>query len=278
VELVTDDVKHAESPRWAEGRLWFSDVHDYAVKSVDLDGTLRKVADVPGRPSGLGRMPDGRWLVVGAKEDKLNWLDGGRLSVAADLAPLVLGHAGDMVVDGEGRAYISDTGFDHGAGEEPRLGQVLLFTQAAGLRIVAADTNWANGSAVSADGRQFFLAETYGERISQFTIEPSGDLSERRVFAELGSAPDGICLDEDGGMWVGLPFKQEFAHVDGSGRIDRRVRTRGSLATACALGGEDRRTLYACSVNAVPEQLSQGVLQGGVIESLSVASAGVGWP
>lgn len=278
MQLATDDVKHAESPRWAEGRLWFSDVHDHAVKTLDPDGTLRRIAAVPGRPSGLGRMPDGRWLVVAVKQDRLNWIDGGKLTVAIDLGPLILGHAGDMVVDGLGRAYISDTGFDHGAGEEPRLGQVLLFSPAGGLRVVAGDTNWANGSAVSADGTRFFLAETYGERISEFTIEPGGDLVDRRVFAELGSAPDGLCLDEDGGMWVGLPFRQEFAHVNATGRIDQRVRTRGALATACVLGGPDRRTLYACSVNAVAEKLSQGILEGGVIETLSAASAGTGWP
>jgi sugar lactone lactonase YvrE len=278
VELVTDSVKHAESPRWFDGQLWFSDVHDYAVKALDGDTAPRIVAEAPGRPSGLGRMPDGRWLLVTAKDDRLNWVAAGRVTEACDLGALTLGHAGDMVVDGRGRAYISDTGFDHGAGEEPRLGQVLLFTESHGVRVVATDTNWANGCAVSADGARFFLAETFGERISVFAITADGELADRRVFAELGTAPDGLCLDDGGGMWVGLPFKREFAHLDAAGRIDERLPTRGALATACVLGGEDRRTLYACSVDADPASLSRGVLRGGMIESIGVSAAGAGWP
>jgi sugar lactone lactonase YvrE len=278
VRLLTDNVRHAESPRWAGGELWFSDVHDHAVKALGADGDVRTVAQVPGRPSGLGRAPDGRWLVVISRTDTLNWLDAGRLTVACDLAPLTLGHAADMVVDGRGRAYISDTGFDHGAGEAPRLGQVLLFTEDAGARVVATGTNWANGCAVSTDGSRFFLAETYGERISVFAIGADGGLSDRRVFAELGTAPDGLCLDAAGGLWVGLPFRSEFAHLDASGRIDRRLPSRGTLATACTLGGDDRRTLFACSVDATPENLSKGILSGGMIEAAAVESPGAGWP
>ena len=278
MRLLTDSVKHAESPRWADGALWFSDVHDYAIKRVDRDGHVHKVADAPGRPSGLGRLPDGRWLVVTSKDGKLNVIQNGQLTALSDLSALTLGLAGDMVVDGYGRAYISDTGFDHGAGEQSRPGQVLLFTEGAGVRVVATDANWANGCAVSADGTRFFLAETFGDRISVFTITPTGHLTERKIFAELGSGPDGLCVDEAGGVWVGLPFKREFVHLDASGRIDQRLSTRGALATACVLGGPDRRTLFACSVDAKPELLSQGILDGGVIESTDVDTAGAGWP
>jgi sugar lactone lactonase YvrE len=131
---------------------------------------------------------------------------------------------------------------------------------------------------VSPDGARFFLAETYGERITVFMIEQDGSLTDRRTFAELGSAPDGLCLDAAGGLWVALPFRREFAHLDAHGRIDLRVPARGALACACALGGDDRRTLFGCSVNATPENLSRGILDGGVIESIEVVTPGAGWP
>lgn len=278
MNLLTDAVKHAESPRWSDGRLWFSDVHDYAVKSIGLAGDLRRVANAPGRPSGLGRLPDGRWLVVTSLDGKLNYLDGDSLRQVCDLEPLILGLAGDMVVDGLGRAYISDTGYDHGAGEEPRPGRVLLWTEDGGPRIVAEDINWANGGAVSPDGTRFYLAETFGECILVFDIDPDGSLSGRRVFAELRTLTDGICLDDDGGVWVGLPTTNEFAYVDRQGGVTRRVRTRGAMATACALGGEERRTLFTCSVNSTPETLSSGATAGGVIEWVPVDVGGAGWP
>jgi sugar lactone lactonase YvrE len=259
-----------------EDRLWFSDQYNYAVKTLDANGRIETVAAVPNRPSGLGRLPSGRWLVVSADDAKLNWLEPGRVSQACDLGPLLIGRAGDMVVDGHGRAYISDTGFDYG--KQRRLGQVLLFTEEAGLTVVASDTNYANGCAVSPDCRQFFLAESFGERISLFDIEDGGSLSNRRVFADLGTVPDGLCLDADGGVWAALALRREFVHLDANGRIDRRLRPCCAMAIACVLGGHERHTLFTCSVDSTAETLSHGILSGGAIESDAVATPGVGWP
>jgi sugar lactone lactonase YvrE len=277
MELLTSDVRHAESPRWAEGRLWFSDQYNYAVRTLDAEGHVETIAAVPNRPSGLGRLPDGRWLLVTAGDAKLNWLEPGRVTEACDLGPLLIGRAGDMVVDGRGRAYISDTGFAYDDEQRP-LGQVLLFTEDRGARVVATETNYANGCAVSADGSRFFLAESFGQRISVFDIGDDGSLSNRRVFAELRTVPDGLCLDAAGGLWVALAFKREFAHLDAAGRIDRRLAATGAMAIACALGGRERRTLFACSVNSTASELSRGLLDGGLIESAAVEAAGAGWP
>ncbi|HTX07858.1 MAG TPA: SMP-30/gluconolactonase/LRE family protein [Solirubrobacteraceae bacterium] len=277
MDLLTSDVRHAESPRWTEDRLWFSDQYGHAVRTLGLDGRLETVASIPNRPSGLGRLPDGRWLLITADDGKLNWLEPGRVTETVDLAPLIVGRAGDMVVDGRGWAYISDTGFDYDDPER-RLGQVLLFTEEGGVRVVATGTNYANGSAVSADGSRFFLAESFGERITVFDIDDDGSLSNRRVFAELGTVPDGLCLDAAGGVWVALAFKRELAHVNVDGVVDDRLPVRGAMAIACALGGPDRRTLFACSVDSTPSDLSRGILDGGVIESTVVEVPGAGWP
>ena len=53
-----------EAPRWHAGALWMSDIIGCKVYCVDLEGRVKIVADVPGRPSGLGFMPDGTPLVV----------------------------------------------------------------------------------------------------------------------------------------------------------------------------------------------------------------------
>ena len=278
MKLLTEDVKHAESPRWYDEKLWFSDVHDHKVKTIDLGGEIRTVVATPGiRPSGLGRVPDGRWLLVTSTDRKLNWITGGGLEEACDLSSLAEGVVTDMVVDGRGRAYVSDNGFDHGAGEEPRPGQVILFTEADGARVVATDTNYSNGCAVSPDGSRFYLAESFGECVTAFDIEPDGSLSNRRPFAEFGTLTDGICLDAGGGMWVGLPTASEFVHLDPDGEIDQRLETPGRMATACVLGGPELRTLFACSVYSSPEDLSRGRATG-VIEVEEVVSPAAGWP
>jgi len=64
VDILADDLHFGEGPRWHQGKLWFSDFYDYAVKTVDLEGTVATKLTVDGQPSGLGWMPDGRMLVT----------------------------------------------------------------------------------------------------------------------------------------------------------------------------------------------------------------------
>ena len=60
-----------EGPRWHAGRLWLSDFYTRQVIAVGMDGTVETIAEVPGQPSGLGWLPDGRLLVVSMRDRKL---------------------------------------------------------------------------------------------------------------------------------------------------------------------------------------------------------------
>src|SRR4029079_16403032 len=62
---LVEGLVFGEGPRWRGDCLWFSDMHGEAVHTVDLDGRLETVVEVPGRrPSGLGVLPDRSLLVV----------------------------------------------------------------------------------------------------------------------------------------------------------------------------------------------------------------------
>ena len=107
--IFLDDLVFPEGPRWHHGRLCFSDIHAHQVMSADMEGHLRMVVAVPNKPSGLGWLPDGRLLVVSMLDNKLMRLDPDGLKEVADLSPFFTGHANDMVVDKDGRAYIGNT-------------------------------------------------------------------------------------------------------------------------------------------------------------------------
>ena len=73
--VLIDGLAFPEGPRWHEGRLWFSDMHSQVVQAVDLEGNVETVCEVPGDPSGLGWLPDGRLLVVSMQDRRLLRLD-----------------------------------------------------------------------------------------------------------------------------------------------------------------------------------------------------------
>jgi sugar lactone lactonase YvrE len=277
-KILADGFTFLEGPRWHDGSLWVSDIHAERVLRVDLAGKSEVVVTVPNRPSGLGFDRKRRLLIVSMRDRKLLRLDGGRLETVADLAPVAPYDANDMVVDGEGRAYVGHFGFDLFNHAEPGPSTLVLVTPEGKVRVVAEDLMFPNGAVVTPDGRTLIVAESFGSRLTAFTIAADGSLSARRVFAELGErTPDGICLDADGGVWTSCFGQDEFVRVVDGGTITDRVAVAGRRAVACALGGEDRRTLFLLTAETTVEELSEGRSKA-AIETARVTVPGAGWP
>jgi sugar lactone lactonase YvrE len=95
-----------EGPRWHAGRWWASDFYRHAVFAIEPDGAATEIAEVEGQPSGLGWLPDGTLLIVSMKDHTVLRLDGGRLSLYADLSEFAGGPLNDMAVDAEGLSLI----------------------------------------------------------------------------------------------------------------------------------------------------------------------------
>ena len=110
--VVLEGLCFPEGPRWHDGRLFFSDQHDHRVVAMDPSGHAETIVDVPNQPSGIGWLPDGRMLVVSMLDRKVMRVDGDELVEHADLSGVAAFHCNDMVVDGQGRAYVGNFGFD----------------------------------------------------------------------------------------------------------------------------------------------------------------------
>jgi sugar lactone lactonase YvrE len=287
--VVRDGLRFAEGPRWHDGRLWFSDFYDHVVLAMDPGGGTERVCAVDGQPSGLGWLPDGRLLVVSMLDRRvLRREPDGTLAVHADLWDLVPFHCNDMVVDGAGRAWVGNFGFDlHAYTRERAAGvrreggaptTVLVRVDPDGTSaIVAGDLRFPNGAVVSADGRTLIVAESLGRRLTAFEIAEDGSLGGRRVWADLGTRPpDGICLDAGGGVWVADPTAPVCVRYAEGGEILDEVRT-SQPCIACALGGDDRRTLYCLTAPTSDPDVVSGQRLARV-ESVAVAVAGAGWP
>ncbi len=277
-EVLLDDLIFLEGPRWYDGKLWFSDMFAGQVRTADLSGNTEVVAEVAERPSGLGFLPDGRLLIVSMQNRLLLRLDREGLTTVADLSSLAVGSPNDMVVDTHGRAYIGHFGYDLFGGEEPKPASLLLVTPDGQVREVADGLEFPNGTVISPDGKSLIVAETFGRRLTAFSIADDGGLSERRVFAQFDEeTPDGICLDARGGVWVSSFESGEFVRVEDGGTITERIPVPGKRAVACALGGPQRQTLFLLTAETTLEDLAQGKSIGRV-ETVQVDTPGAGLP
>jgi sugar lactone lactonase YvrE len=275
---LVDGLGFPEGPRWHAGRLWFSDFFDEVVRTVTLDGTVEQVLEPGDAPSGLGWTPDGDLLVVGMVSRQVLRVRNGRAEPFADLTPLTKVRANDMVVAPDGSAYVASFGFDLLAGDPPAP-TVLVRVDPDGQVSVAAEDVWfPNGIVLTPDGRTLIFAETYGARLSAFTVEADGTLTDRRVFADLpGIAPDGICLDAEGQVWVATARTPEVVRVREGGEITARVAvSSGSRSYACMLGGDDGRTLFVCTAPGIHP--SEETARSGRIEIATVEVPHAGLP
>jgi sugar lactone lactonase YvrE len=267
-----------EGPRWRDGRLWFSDMGSRQVLSVDLAGTVEEVCVVERRPSGIGWLPDGRMLVVSMNDRSvLRREPDGTLATHADLSSLASAPCNDMVVDGRGNAYVGNPGYDMRNPPSPLPAAELVLVRPDGsAEVVDREVRFPNGPAVTPDGRTLIVGETMGARLTAWTIADDGTLTGRRLYAAVpGRAPDGIALDADGAVW--------FADANGSACV--RVREGGEITDvvdagrgcfACALGGDDRRTLFLLTGEGFSGEAIRK--RTGAIETVPVDVPGAGIP
>jgi len=276
-KVLAEGLAFGEGPRWRDGKLWLSDMHNHVVLTVDERGHKETIVDVPNQPSGLGWLPDGRLLVVSMTDRKLMRLDPGGLEEVADLSDLATFHCNDMVVDALGRAYVGNFGADISAGAPGKTAVLALVTPAGRTRVVADELAFPNGAVITPDGRTLIIAETFAMRLTAFQIAADGSLGDRRVFAQVdGMTPDGICLDAEGAIWATSPLSGEVLRVHDGGRVSERFKPSRS-PYACMLGGDDRRTLFVLTADGhEPEACRDS--QSGLVEFTGVAVPGAGLP
>jgi sugar lactone lactonase YvrE len=279
VHTLMTGLVFGEQPRWHEGRLWFSDWGVPQVMAVDLEGNHEVI--LPGRsfPLCVDWLPDGRLLVVSAREGLLLRREpDGSLVTHADLTGLADPPPGnELVVDGRGNAYVNGGGFDLMAGEEFSPGIVALATPDGSARRVADDIAFPNGMVVTPDST-LIVAETYAHRLTAFDIAADGGLSNRRVWADLHDGfPDGICLDAENAVWYGDVPNQRCVRVREGGEVLQTIDLdRGCFA--CALGGPEKRTLFMMAQEwNGPEGMFEEPRTGQVL-MMQAPAAAVGWP
>lgn len=262
VEVVAEGLAFLEGPRWHGGRLYVSDFFLHRVFALD-DGQLREVCEVEQQPSGLGWDQADRLAIVSMNDRRLLRLEDGRLEEWADLSSVVPGPLNDLVIDRHGRAYVGNIGSDLAAGEPLAATRLTMVGPEGSVRPVGDDLVFPNGAVITPDGGTLIVAESFACRLSAFAIEPDGELSNRRIWAEFqprpsalsieaalqagAPIPDGIALDAEGAVWIADAAGSGAHRVREGGEIVDFIDT-GELATfAVALGGEDRRTLYMCA-------------------------------
>ena len=282
VKQLLDGFSFGESLRWHQDRLWLADWGAQEVVAVDCEGRAEVMARVgfPAFPMSIDWLPDGRLLVVAARDGRLLRQEpDGSLVTHADLSGLAdRGHPwNEIVVDGRGNVYVNNQGFDFPGGEFAP-GTIALLTPDGSARLVADGIAFPNGMAVTPDNSTLIVAESYGQKLTAFEIAADGGLSQPRVWAYLGDGvPDGICLDAQGAIWYADVPNKQCVRVRAGGTVLQTIQLdRGCFS--CALGGTDRTTLFMVATQWRGTERMTDKSRTGQLLTARAPAAGVGWP
>ncbi|MGY2885606.1 sugar lactone lactonase YvrE [Bradyrhizobium sp. USDA 4524] len=174
LRTILDGGRYFEGPRWHRGRLWFVDCMARALLSISSSGELQEHAALTdGTPCGLGVLPDGDIVVLTMFRKRLLRFSDGALSLYADLSEVATGTIDDMIIDGQGRAYVGDLCFNLPPPERRgAVGRIILVTADGSARVVAEGLRFPNGIAVSSDHRRLVVAEMDGAGLAEYDIAP----------------------------------------------------------------------------------------------------------
>jgi sugar lactone lactonase YvrE len=243
-EVLMEGIVLGESPRWHDGRVWFSDWGAHQVIALDPGGHHEVVATVSSIPMCIDFLPDGRLIVVdSARRRLLRREPDGSLVTHAELSRVSEKPWNDIVVDGRGNAYVNTIGFDFPGGQFAP-GLVALVTPDGIVEQVAGGLAFPNGMAITPDGGTLIVAESYANRLTGYDISSKGGLRNRRTWAETpGDHPDGICLDTEGAVWYADVGNKHCVRVREGGEV---LATAGldRGAFACALSREQDPRLF----------------------------------
>ncbi|MGA7836316.1 MAG: SMP-30/gluconolactonase/LRE family protein [Acidimicrobiales bacterium] len=161
----------------------------------------------------------------------------------------------DGAADPWGRFWIGSMAYNAAKGR----GSLYCFHESFGTETVFGDVTISNGLGWSPDERTLYYVDSGPGTISAFDIDDAGEISRRRLLVQLNveeGAPDGLCVDADGAIWVAIWGGYQVRRYSPEGELLARVAVATAQPSCCAIGGPNGRTLYITTAREdMPEEV-----------------------
>jgi gluconolactonase len=265
--------KVVEVPGYSEGIVF--DLAGNAYISDTINGNIYRVTAVgqaaiwakTGAPNGHKILADGTHLVCDGSQHAVLRLDAdGKIigKASSEYDGRQLRAPNDLTLDPQGGFYFTDPG---GSSEKNPIGTVHYVDPSGKTHLSAQGLAFPNGIVLRSGGKSLLVAESKYNRILAYEVLAPGKLGAMKVFANLptkegeqiDNQPDGICLDQDGNLYVAHYGMRQVQVLSPEGKVIRRY-AGGNLTTSnVAFGGAKMDQLYVTGALG-EEQTTRGAL------------------
>lgn len=145
----------------------------------------------------------------------------------------------DIIVNKKDQFFASDPNWKASTGKLWRIdtnGEAVLLEENMGT---------TNGIALSPDERILYVNESVQRKIWAFDVDESGNISDKRLFAEFPDFGfDGMACDNEGNLYVTRHGKGTIAILSPAGELIREVQLKGKRCSNLVFGGKKGKTVY----------------------------------
>jgi sugar lactone lactonase YvrE len=142
--------------------------------------------------------------------------------------------------DPDGRFYCGSMAYD----KTPGAAKLYRLDTDHSVSVVLEHVTVSNGLEWSPDGSGAYYNDTDTHKVSVFAYDAEHGLTGRRVFVEVDGRPDGLTVDEAGGVWTALSDRGSVHRYTPDGTLDQVIELPARKVTACTFGGPDLTRLF----------------------------------
>ena len=252
--LLSSDFEFTEGPAVdVDGNIFFTDQPNNKIMKWSPDSGITVYMEGTGRSNGLYFDRDGNLLACADENNELWRIDKNKkVSVLVrDYKGKKLNGPNDLWIDPKGGIYLTDPFYKRSwwtrtEREIPGENVYYLTPDKKNLTLAMEGFETPNGIIGTPDGKTLYVADLRGGKTYSFLIGNDGSLSERKVFAEMGS--DGMTVDNKGNIYI---TGQGVTVFDPSGKQIEHIAVPEPWTANVCFGGKDRKTLFITASKSV---------------------------
>jgi len=253
-EKLAGDFEFTEGPACdSEGNIFFTDQPNNRIMKWSTDNKLTRFGENFGRANGMYFDRKGNLISCSDEKNEL-WSiapDGKVTVLVKDFEGKKLNGPNDLWIAPNGGIYLTDPFYkrpwwDHQSSEQDGEHVYYLAPGASKLVRVVSDFEKPNGIIGTPDGKYLYIADIKGNKTWRYSINADGTLSDKKLFAELGS--DGMTIDNKGNIYLTGKGVTIF-NPDGV-QVENIPIPEGWTANVC-FGGKDRHLLFVTASKSV---------------------------
>ena len=247
LKLISNQFSFTEGPSCdKKGNIFFTDQPHNQIWEYSVKGKLSMFMDSCGRSNGTFFDKKGNLITCADKRDQL-W------SISPDKKVTVLvnnfeGHRlngpNDLWIDPKGGIYFTDPYYQRPYWKRTKkdIQQERVYYLTPDRKhviIVANDLVKPNGIIGTPDGKMLYVADIGASKTYSYTINKDGTLSNKKLFANMGS--DGMTIDNKGDIYITGDGVTVF---DKTGKKIAHFPIKQKWTANVTFGGRGRHTLF----------------------------------